>query len=81
MKLIFDGIKILIMAFLAIFYWPLNTALMWLQKHYRKWQVEDRTSYYIATPLYYSLYFITVLLSLPLEMMGEAAHPPLSGFR
>ncbi len=81
MNFIITAIKIIIISILSIFYWPLNMAFLWLQKHYRKWQVEDRTSFYIATPLYYLLFFITSVLSVPLEMMGEAFHPPLNGFR
>ena len=81
MNTILSGIKIIIIAILAVFYWPLNTFFLWFQKHYRKWQVEDRTSFYIATPLYYLLFILTALLSVPLEAMGEAFHPPLAGFR
>ena len=81
MNIIVTAIKILIISILSVFYYPLNIAFMALQKHYRKWKVEDRTSYYIATPLYYLLYLVTVILSAPLETMGEAFHPPLDRFR
>ncbi len=81
MDFILTAIKILIISLLSVFYFPLNTAFLYLQKHYRQWQVSDRTSYYIATPLYFLLFLITTILSFPLENMGEAFHPPLGGFR
>ena len=69
------------MSFLALFYYPLNTAFLYLQKHYRLWQHDDRVSFILATPLYYGLFLITSILSFPLEIMGEAYHPSLPGFR
>jgi hypothetical protein len=81
MKFIVGIIKLLIIAVLSMFYWPLNTAFLYMQKHYRIWQVEDRVSFYIATPLYYILFIVTSILSVPLENMGEAAHPGLDGFQ
>ena len=81
MGLIFSAIKILIISILAIFYYPLNTAFLTLQVHYRKWQKEDRVSYIIATPLYYFLFVICAILGFPIESMGEAFHPGLRGFQ
>jgi|GEM_PF-1500452 len=81
MTLIIQAVKIVIISFLSIFYWPLNTAFLFLQKHYRTWWKTDRVSYIIATPLYYFLFLITAILSFPLEAMGEAFHPPLPGFK
>jgi drug/metabolite transporter (DMT)-like permease len=80
-KFIWNAIQIVIISILSIFYYPLNTAFMALQKHYRIWQKEDRTSFYIATPLYYLLFIVTALLSFPLEHLGEGFHPSLPGFR
>lgn len=74
-------IKVVIISVLTIFYFPLNTAFLWLQKHYFSWKKTDRVSFYIATPLYYLLFLITFILSVPLETLGEAFHPPLPGFR
>lgn len=74
-------IKIVIISVLTIFYYPLNMAFLWLQSHYFKWKTTDRISFYIATPLYYLLFLITFILSVPIETMGEAFHPPLPGFR
>lgn len=81
MKTIVFCIKLIIISILSLFYYPLNTAFLFMQEHYRKWQVEDRVSFIIATPLYYLLFLLTSLLSVPLETMGEAAHPSLGGFR
>lgn len=81
MEIIATAIKILIIAILSVFYYPLNTAFLYLQKHYRIWQVEDRVSFIIATPLYFLLFLVTSILSFPLENMGEAFHPPLGGFK
>ncbi len=81
MKLILTGIKIVIVAILSLFYWPLNTFFLWFQKHHRKWQKEDRVSYFLSIPLYYLLFLITAIISVPLETMGESFHPPLSKFR
>lgn len=78
---IWSAIQIIIISILSIFYFPLNTAFLWFQKHYRKWQVVDKTSFYIATPLYYLLFLVTAILSVPLESLGEGFHPPLGGFR
>lgn len=81
MKIIFTAIKIIIISILSVFYYPLNTSFLFLQKHYRAWKTDDRISYIIATPLYYFLFIVTAILSLPLEIMGDAFHPSLGGFR
>ena len=81
MGFILSAIKIVIISILSLFYYPLNTAFLYLQKHYREWQVHDRTSYFIATPLYFLLFLVTSILSYPLETMGDAYHPPIGGFR
>ncbi len=78
---ILNAIKIIIIAILAIFYYPLNTAFLFLQKHYRLWKKEDKISYILAMPLYYLLFVITAILSFPLETLGEGFHPPLGGFK
>lgn len=74
-------IKIVIISILSIFYYPLNTVFLYLQKHYRTWRKDDTVSFIIATPLYYMLFVVTAILSFPLEMMGEAFHPGLPGFK
>jgi hypothetical protein len=74
-------IKFIIVSILAIIYWPINAGFMFLQKHYRIWKEEDFISYIIATPLYYVLFVIVAILSVPLEIFGEEMHPPLSRFR
>ena len=81
LNFILTAIKLVIISILTLFYYPLNIAFLTLQKHYRKWQVTDPTSYYISTPLYWLLFLLTAILSVPLEMLGEAFHPPLGGFR
>jgi drug/metabolite transporter (DMT)-like permease len=78
---ILNAIKLVIISILSLFYFPLNMFFLWFQKHYRSWKLTDRTSYRIATPLYYLLFFLTAAISTPLEIMGEAFHPPLDGFR
>ncbi len=80
MKFIVFLIKFIIISILAMFYWPLNSAFLYLQKHYRIWQTSDKISFYIATPLYYLLFAVTSIISVPMENMGEAAHPGLGGF-
>jgi hypothetical protein len=81
MGFIITSIKLIIISILAVFYYPLNTAFLYFQKHYRAWEKEDRVSFILATPLYYLLFLVTSVLGLPLEMMGEAFHPGLGGFR
>jgi len=81
MNIILQGIKIIIISILSIFYWPLNTFFLFVQKHYSILQREDRVSFYIATPLYYILFVITAVLGWPLEAMGEAFNPLPGGFR
>lgn len=81
MGLIITAIKIIIISILSIFYYPLNTAFLYFQKHYRIWKVQDRTSYLLAMPLYYFLFVVTAILSWPLEFLGEGIHPGLPGFR
>lgn len=81
MGFILSSIKLIIISVLSLFYWPLNTSFLYLQKHYRIWQKEDRVSFIIATPLYYLLFLVTSLLGFPLEIMGEAFHPGVGGFR
>ena len=74
-------IRLLLMSILSLFYYPVNLAFITLQKYYREWQVHDRVSFYIATPLYFALFAVTALLSFPLESMAGDFHPPLDGFR
>jgi hypothetical protein len=81
MTTIIKAIKLILITCLSIFYYPLNTAFMFFQKHYRGWQKTDMVSFVIATPLYYFLFIITAVLSFPLEVMGDKFHPPLGGFR
>ena len=81
MAFIIKMLQLICISILSIFYYPLNASFSWLQKHYRSWQAHDRTSFYIATPLYYLLFVLVVIVSTPLEALGEAIHPPLSGFK
>lgn len=81
MEYLVKAIKFVIISILSVLYWPLNTSFLWFQGHYRKWWSTDRFSFYIATPLYYLFFVIVVILSLPLEIMGEKAHPQLPRFR
>ncbi len=74
-------IKFIFVALLSVLYWPLNTLFLYMKKHYLKWEKEDRISFIIATPLYYFLFLIVVILSYPLETIGQGLHPPLSGFK
>lgn len=79
--LVIRAIKFLIIALLSVLYWPLNTAFLYLQKNYRRWQKDDMVSFIIATPLYYLFFVVVAILSIPLEVMGDKMHPPIGGFR
>ena len=79
--LLIRAIKFIIVIILSVIYWPLNTFFLWLQGHYRKWKKEDYVSFIIATPLYYLLFVIVAILSIPLEVLGEGLHPGIGGFR
>lgn len=79
--LIIRAIKFVIMALLSFIYWPINTFFLWVQGHYRKWQKEDMVSFIVATPLYYLLFIIVFILSMPLEVLGEGMHPSIGRFR
>ena len=81
MGTILNAIKLMIIAILALVYYPLNMAFLFVQKHHRLWQKTDRVSYFISMPLYYMLFVVTALLSFPIETLGDAAHPNLPGFR
>jgi len=81
MKTLVTAIRVVIVAILSLFYYPLNTAFLFFQKHYRTWWPDDKISFIIATPLYYFLFIVTVIVSFPLELLGDKMHPPLGGFR
>jgi hypothetical protein len=81
MMLIIKAIKFIIIIILSVIYWPINTAFLWVQSHYRKWQKEDMVSFIVATPLYYLFFLVVVILSIPIEFLGEEAHPQISIFR
>lgn len=79
--MIAQGLKFLLVAILSILYWPFNTIFVYLKKHYLKWQKEDMVSFIIATPLYWSFYLIVLVISYPLELLGEGLHPGLETFK
>ncbi len=81
MKFILNAIKLVIVSILAIFYWPINKFFMYFQKHYRSWKRDDMVSYIIATPLYFLLFIIASLISIPLETIATGMHPPLEKFK
>ena len=80
MKGVIFFIKIILIAALCVFYYPLNTIFLLLQKHYRAWWKDDKISYVLATPLYYLLFLIVSIISVPLETLGEKIHPGLKFF-
>ena len=38
-------------------------------------------SYIIATPIYWFCFIVVIIISIPVEIMGEGLHPPLDRFR
>lgn len=74
-------IKFLIIIILSVIYWPINMVFLWVQSHYFKWKKTDMVSFVIATPLYYLLFIVTSILSVPMEALGEGIHPGVGGFR
>ncbi len=74
-------IKFIIVSILAVIYWPINAFFLWFKKYYLAWRKEDVVSFIIATPLYYVLFIIVAIISVPLEIFGNDMHPPLSSFR
>ena len=81
MGFIWTCIRLVIIGIFALVYYPINMFFLWLQGHYRGWQKTDRVSFWIATPLYYLLFIVTAILSIPIEKLGDDAHPNLPGFR
>jgi hypothetical protein len=79
--MIIKAIRFVLISLFMVLYWPVNMLFLLMKKSYFKWKQEDRVSYIIATPLYYFFFVVAALLSLPLEIMGDKAHPPLDGFR
>lgn len=74
-------IRFLIIGILSLVYWPLNMLFLLLKKHYFNWKETDKFSFIIATPLYIFLFLVTAIISMPMEALGDAAHPPLGTFR
>ncbi len=79
--MIIKAIKFIIVALLAVIYWPINAIFMFIREHYLKWQKTDMVSFILASPLYWQFYVLVVIISAPLEAMGEGLHPQLSKFR
>ncbi len=75
MQLIVILLKFILVAFLSIFYWPLNALLHWVQKPYHRLQKTDKISFWLATPFYYILFGIVVVFSMPLEVVSQNIHP------
>ena len=78
---IVKAIKFIIVSILGILYWPFNTLFMYLKKHYFQWRETDMISYIIATPIYWFCFIVVIIISIPVEIMGEGLHPPLDRFR
>ena len=74
-------IKFVIVSLLAIVYWPINMLFLFMKKHYFIWKKEDKISYILATPLYLILFILAFLISFTMDILGTAAHPPLSRFQ
>lgn len=81
MNLIITAIKIVIVSILSLFYYPINKLFVYFQKHYRAWKKDDMVSYIIATPLYYLMFIVASLISIPLETIASGMHPPLDKFK
>ncbi len=79
--MIIKTIKFLIVCILGVLYWPMNYLLGKIKKPYLRWEKEDKLSFILATPLYYLFFIIVVILSVPLEMLGEEMAPTLSTFK
>ena len=79
--IIIKGIKFIIVSLLAVLYWPFNMLFMYLKKHYWNWRETDIISFIIATPIYWFCFLIVLIISIPLEIMGEGLHPPIMTFR
>ena len=79
--MIIKAIKFIIVALLAVVYWPINAIFMYIRDHYLRWQKTDKISFILATPLYWLFYVLVVIISAPLEAMGTALHPALDKFR
>ncbi len=79
--MIIKAIKFIIVALLAVVYWPINMIFVYIRDHYLKWQKTDKISFILATPLYWLFYILVVLISAPLEKMGDGLHPQLGKFR
>lgn len=81
MDFILRFLKFILVSLLAAFYWPITTLYSYAQKHYTAWRKDDYISYIIATPLYYLLTLLNIILSYPVDKFGVDLHPPLDGFR
>ncbi len=79
--IIWKVIRFIIISLLMVVYWPMNMIFLQIKKHYFKWKKEDRISFWLATPFYWFFFLLTAIIAFPFEMLGEAAHPPLDGFR
>ena len=81
MEQILTWIKFLIVAVLAVLYWPFNMLFMYLKKHYWSWKETDMISFIIATPIYWFCFLVLFIVSFPIEILGEGLHPPLDSFK
>jgi hypothetical protein len=79
--MIITAIKIVFISIISIFYYPVNTFFRFFQAHYRSWRREDKISFIIATPLYYLLFLVSAILSIPFENTAMGMHPPLEKFK
>lgn len=82
MEVVIRVLKFLLVSILAIVLWPIQTFFVWYQGKHQKWQKEDKISYYLSIPFYWIIFSIFMLLTLPLNMIGEELAPPqVKGFK
>ena len=81
MGYVIKAIKFILVSVLAVLYWPINFIFLRVKAKYLDWKDTDRISFYIATPLYYLFYILVLLISRPLELLGDEFGPQIKTFQ
>lgn len=67
-------IRILLTVAFGIIYLPVNNLYIIVQTWYLKIKKEDEITYYLFTPIYWVLFVVTIILSIPYQMVAKDLH-------
>ncbi|MCX6753967.1 MAG: hypothetical protein NTV03_02855 [Candidatus Nomurabacteria bacterium] len=67
-------IRILFTIIFGVIYWPINILHTKVQRWYFAEKKKDKVAWYLFTPFYWILVFITTIISVPYEMVAKDLH-------